>query len=681
MAAVLGAGSVGKEYGVYQISMSPGDKHPFLLTYGFARIEVTLTQFDSPEADTVLTTKDIPCLSCEECQSSMVEQMLAELLDFEEETVAKWMFAGGKNDGSAYSVLDAGLRDRAPKSLSSLIQLIEASVVEFERDYDYFRAHGFNRISCANRKLPTRKIRHAGRHELLWMTRNSQSLFETPYETGINYLGKYYLPKEVETRIRVKSYDSYENRLLLGFLGELHSHTRLIYKSLKEDVASITSIEERLYPLRKEGYSLPALTLLRQCVVRENHFTAKLEELIARLRRLLRIYEAAFPGVKGVFSRAPRRTKVFQEIRCYSSIYDLMLKWLKFGDFALARENLALHSLRLDKLYEYYTLFNLLCWFHNVGFDEDNEEGIPITQAQFSLKSCHYRREEQVATLYKLALGNTRLRLYYQPVIYGDLREENGISLHRLSSRNPKAQQPRDSFWIPDFLLAVKRGSKDYEWHIFDAKYSKCSSLWDGYPKTGIFTEVVSKYGTDVRGPYPSDKISSVWLFSGRESSRNLQFAERSSWASNNYLEHRSGIGALTPAYSCLDEVLFPILGIDNEQTHYQGQGVAHTEGLDRRLAGKKNVGSNNPSLRLVEELHNLIEDSSLLYKSRWSESVLGISHPLLRKTAPIGREAKYYSKAVVNGEECFVYNRWLPNHENKLRSVVEKRRQSTHET
>ncbi|MBF4807441.1 MAG: hypothetical protein HXK26_01915 [Lancefieldella rimae] len=664
-------------YSLYRVPLDQNKKQPFLLTYGFARIEVLLTVKDSPESEVILTTKDIPCLSNEDYQAPMIAKMLTELLDVEEKTVAKWMFSGNESNRKVFSIIDAALQDKSPKSLSSMVQLFEASVIEYENDYNYFCAHGFSKVIRTNSKLPPRKIRCTGSHELLWMARNSHVLSETPYETSIDYLGRYYLPREIETGIRVKSYDSYENRIVLGFLSELLANAKTICSSLKSDTASIRALEERLNSLKRGEYSLPALTLLRQCIIREGCYVEKLNDVINNLQRIKRKYEAVLPGVKAQFVRVPRRTKVFQEIKCYSGIYELVMRWLKFGDFSLARENLALHSLRLDKLYEYYSLFRLLCWFYNVGFEEDSAEKTPIEQVSFSLKSRYYSNERQVATLYKLVRGNIRIRLYYQPVIYGDEREENGITLHRLS-RNPKLPKRLDSYWTPDFMLKVSRGKSDPEWHIFDAKFSKASNLWDGYPKGGTFTEVMSKYKMDIGGLSSFDKVSSIWLFSGRGEAYNLQVAELSSWASKYYAGHHSGIGSLTPFYSCLDEILPLILGLKERVLHDDINPISIDSVTSSSTAAPiGQVKPFNRCLELIMELYDIVEDNKILYKSRWSEANLGFAHPLLRKSLPKGREGRYYTKVELNGEVCYAYSYWLPNYENKLRIYIKKHQQS----
>lgn len=291
------------------------DRQPFLLTYGFVRIEVSLIDENPSKDEIVLTTKDIPCFSSDDNQASIIEGMLNNLLDAEEETVTGWMFTGVSDELSNYSIIDAAMRENSPKSLSSIIQFFESCVNEYESNYDYFRSHGFSKISRTNTRLPAAKIQRTGSHELLWIAKNSHVLFETPYETSIDYLGKYYLPREVETSMRNKTYDSYENRIVLGFIDELVLNASTILLSLRKQTLSIAAIEEKLSPFKSEEYSLPALILVRQCAIREKQFVTRLQNIINNLQKLKRKYSIALPGVNAQFTRNPRRTKVFQEVK------------------------------------------------------------------------------------------------------------------------------------------------------------------------------------------------------------------------------------------------------------------------------------------------------------------------------------------------------------------------------
>lgn len=58
-------------------------------------------------------------------------------------------------------------------------------------------------------------------------------LSEVPESRGISMYGKSYLPQRVRTEVRVKTHDSYENRLILGFLSEVVKTARTLRKSLR----------------------------------------------------------------------------------------------------------------------------------------------------------------------------------------------------------------------------------------------------------------------------------------------------------------------------------------------------------------------------------------------------------------------------------------------------------------
>ena len=215
-------------------------------------------------------------------------------------------------------------------------------------------------------------------------------------------------------------------------------------------------------------------------------------------------------------------------------------------------------------------------------------------------------------------------------------------------------------------MLKVENGSSMSRWHIFDAKFSKPSSLWGNYPKEGPFTTMMSKYKTDVCGSDTSDITASLWLLSGRDPGQHLQYAELSSWASRHFNDMHSGIGALTPSYSCLNEVLGAILGVEGQLPSASenasakiGQSdtkqISDTQSAlsDSVMQPTTSTAANrkrpaNKCLPLIVELYGIVEDSELLFKSRWSEMSLGIAHPLLRKSPQKGE-----SESITPKQKC----------------------------
>lgn len=685
------------EYGV-QFRSDQGisaSKKIFLNTFGFARIEV-LAFFEGEEDPEVLSTRDIPCLSKDDQVTENIEKMLSELLDSEDTHASRWMFSGGDRSESPYSIIDGSLQDNSPKSLSAMVHLIEKVLIIFSVHQEYFRTHGYSRIVSRKTKLPIRKIRRAGNYEQLWISKNLQTLSETTSENGIEYAGSYYLPTRVETGKRVKTFNSYENRLILGFLEEILRTTRVIRETLVKGMSSIRALEERLSMFSAENYAIPALSLVRAYSVREKSYLAQIESFIGKAQELLRLYSFFMKGVTPKYSRNPRRTKVFQELQPYSQIYDLISEWISFGDFSLAKEGLALHALRADKLYEYYVLYKILVWFESRGFVATD---IKIGKYR---PERHFRPETHVSTVYDFAYQQVKVRLYYQPVIRGkDIKSEEGITLRRLSS---------SSIWKPDYIIRITTADGRIKWHVIDAKYSNPLSLMKGYPYRGALATCIMKYRQDIGGEELSDIVTSVWLLAGKGYIQDPIFAERSGWAKKHYHLCRSGIGLLTPAVSHLDRYfaeICPIASRDDSNVDEKNIALQVSKTYlmkeDRNAAIQdddlgtstvpstnskrnptrfllKNQGRNGIKQGLDEEtislVNQLIESfncDNRLFDSHWASREFGISHPLLRKRIPNDREGKNYRTIRLKGGVYTVFTNWLPHQKIKLNNYVEK--------
>lgn len=686
-------------------------KRMFLNTFGFARIEM-VAHFEGEETPDVLSTKDIPCLSRDDLDTQNAEKMLTELLDSDDTLASRWMFTKSDRQKAPYSIIDGSLQDGAPKSLSAIVHLIEKVTVTYSMHQEYFRTHGYSRIVSRKTELPVRKIRRAGNQELLWISKNLQTFSETPSDSGIEYAGSYYLPTKVETGVRSKTFDSYENQLALGFLEEVLRTAKTVKTTLAEGSSSIRALEEKLTALSTESYVIPALALVRSYSLREKSYLTQIELLIGKAQELLRLYSFFMQGVKPKYSRNPRRTKVFQELQPYSQIFDLILEWMAFGDFSLAKEGLALHALRTDKLYEYYVLYRILLWLEKKGFVADESMENPIFIGYYHPERL-YRPETQVSTVYNLTLRNTKVRLYYQPVIHGTNVEDEGITLHRLSS---------NSYWTPDYLIKLVTEDGETEYHALDAKYSAPNYLYggrgeSGYPKGGELSKCVMKYRLDIGGESPTDKVSSVWLLAGKGYRRSPIIAEYSSWAREHFHAKHSGIGSLTPAISHLDsyfEEICPSLLVNDasnkgnnaenlstqapETSSSNEMGSENAEAVvlnkyaestaerkkSRSRSPQRKQGAHSSTQRFDEEVADLVSRlveqlgcDDKLFDGRWASRELAVSHPLLRKRIPAGREGRYYTKMKLMGTEYYLFANWLPNQKIKLNNYVEKLEQN----
>lgn len=533
--------------------------HFFREAYGFARIEVEL-EIEGMEESFLLSTLDIPCRSQNANESAHIERMLMQLLDTNDEATS-WMFSCSRGVSTGYSLLDGTDSTGSASSLGSMVGLIERVLAEYEKQAGFFRNGARSRIVRQSRTVPVSAVRTAGRDELVWMARNTGSLYECAERQGVQYNGSWYMPRKLETSVRAKSFDCYENQRVLGFLSEIARTATGLLDIVKDGSQGMLDIEERLGRLGEGPSMLPALAIIRLYAARGRRHVARLEACVAHARELRRMYGSFLPDVREAFGYSVRRTKAFTEIRPYFRLFAFMQEWLAFGAFAPAREGLAFQAAKLDRLYEYFVLYRMTSWLAGHGFAPRAGSDRAIRLGAYEPEGF-FKPETGVATVYELEAGvggpgTVGVTLYYQPIIRSSELEEEGICLHRLSCKNGSRAQ---NYWTPDFLLAVTMPDGTRSYHVVDAKYRFAHDLAEPYPKSGELAECVMKYRQDVMGA-EGERVESVWLVAGKWRYDAVMYAETSPWAKMHGVAPRSGVAVLTTDVDKLDAVFAEVLG------------------------------------------------------------------------------------------------------------------------
>lgn len=570
------------------------DRPWFRQSFGFVRIGLELW-FESSSQPVLVSTQDIACRSLRKVESEHVERMLLQLLDADD-IASRWMFSHAAEQAGTYALLDGGRADYAAKSLSSMIDLMDCVLREYEHQEAFFRTAARCQIVSKPSIVPLRSVRRVGRSELLWLSKNMDTLQASEENRGIAYQGACYLPRKVETSVRVKTYECYENQCVLGFLAQVLSTASTMLNALRKALSSMNNIEAQLRSMIDADAALPALAIVRTYVTRERSFINTLQDQIGRAHDLQRRYSACLPNVSALFSRTIRRTKTFTEVQSYYRLYTLMQEWNAIGDYSLAKESLALHVTRSDKLYEYYVLYNLLKWLSEHGFTACDDTSEPIRCGAFTSEGF-YKPETGIATVYELVLpnasatlennsktkqtaaasdlqsqfrasvqragehcadatgGKLKVKLYYQPIIHANAWEDEGIRLHRLSYKNNERAQ---NYWTPDYLLELTLPNGQSSYHVIDAKYRRISDLISNYPNGGALSECVVKYRLDTAGSL-GERVSTVWLLAGKHDFGEVRYAESSPWAASNFALPRSGVALLSIEQNNLDAVFAEI--------------------------------------------------------------------------------------------------------------------------
>lgn len=340
----------------------------FLLQYDTVTLSIVLTLNDRSEI--TLYSGFLLCASQHQSDNRNISQILTELTAIEDDTILDLMFAHRSKQESLSSNFFGG--HRAYQSLSSYVALLEQVHNCYRDNYNYFRTLARHMLVKANIVTSFDRVRMLTHQSQMWLTHNLQVLTEVlPEQAAVNYLGKNYLPMQMQSTTNVKSYDTYENRVVVGFLQlVLHNAGKIAqdYKDfLHEHLNSIKDLRSKLNA-KGDTYEAPIITLkflqYQKCEQELEH----LYELLTDLNSIYRGYAQLFKLKGALLHNLPRKAKAFQEIKPYAQVFHTINRWFRFGEFSLQKDMLFLQGKTLDKLFEYYCLYRILDMLLKAGF-------------------------------------------------------------------------------------------------------------------------------------------------------------------------------------------------------------------------------------------------------------------------------------------------------------------------
>ena len=340
----------------------------FLMQYDTVTLSLTLTLKDRSEL--TLYSNFLLCASQHQSDNRNISQILTELTAIQDDTILELMFAQRTAHESLNTNLFGG--HRAYQSLSSYVTLLEQVLSCYRANYNYFRTLARHMLVKSDIVTSFDQVRMMTQRSQQWLTQNLHVLSEvSPEQAALTYLGKNYLPMQMQSTINVKSFDTYENRVVVGFLQMvLHNASKIgqDYKAfLQEHLSSIKVLRAQLKE-RGLPYEAPIITLkflqFQKCEQELNH----LYELITDLNGLYRNYEQLFKLKDVLLRNFPRKAKAFQEIKPYAQVFHTINRWFRYGEFSLQKDMLFLQGKTLDKLFEYYCLYRLLDMLIGAGF-------------------------------------------------------------------------------------------------------------------------------------------------------------------------------------------------------------------------------------------------------------------------------------------------------------------------
>lgn len=444
------------------------------------------------------------CVSKNPEDATNIQKILQELIAFDDSQVGEWIFSDAKR-GASNSLYEGKWNKRAYKSLSSYIQLLEKIIACYKNNYTYFKMQGKHTIKRSDALVPCENVKTVSRDSFNWIVQNTAQLADVPYSSGIQYQGKNYLPYRIKTDAKQKSWDVYENRVVISFLYTALLNAKQIYAEFDSDILNVERIFSRIHGNFPKEYRAPIITIKSLQVSFCRILLGKLNHSINALQNIYKQYKTLFDVPISLLTTFPRKTSTFCELKPYAEVFETIVHWFQYGEYSLEKERLILQVKTLDKLFEYYCLLRLLKLLADNGYQKADVER-PVFKYSYTSGDNYYQNEKDVANTYMLSNNGVTVVLYYQPVISA-VGFENHLSLFRTTK--PPYYKP--NYYTPDFVLKFSSTEHNEEYVIFDAKFSSRSSIQKHY-----LPEIIRKYSCEfgVAADNPAPKM--VWILQGR---------------------------------------------------------------------------------------------------------------------------------------------------------------------
>lgn len=255
--------------------------------------------------------------------------------------------------------------------------------------------------------------------------------------------------------------------------------------------------------LDDDGYIVPILFVRDQIIRNNKNNIEKLLMLKKEFKKLKNIYFNLFQFENDTIyfeKQIPKKTKIFSTLQHYNRSYQLIREWILFDEIDMEFNHLLQKIKRIDDLYEYYCLMNLLQSI------KKNKYILNINQTNKIRKESNGFKSTEICNVFVFEQKNRSICLWYQPTIYDDFVSVNEhLDLYRLTSNWEKKYR----YYKPDFVL-TRYEDNSTKFDIFDAKYSNIENCNKYYLK-----DAVRKYGHELvngKGRF----ADSVWLLSGK---------------------------------------------------------------------------------------------------------------------------------------------------------------------
>lgn len=400
-----------------------------------------------------------------------------------------------------YSTILSGIKANETISLEAKIAFLEQTLDIYKKSYQYLKNNPYCKLEKKETVDSFDKLQSISQRTIQYITNNIDELAVVNYNTGIRYNDQYYQPNRVLVEKNSYSYDVYENRIIVGFLKTLVSEIKITIKSLLEK----TYLKNKTSA--QDGYVDSMYQIFSRSIKRINGYIESLESLYNKYQQLYCFYIQLFNISANAVSALPVFTPVFRSINAYRQIYTVIHNWFSIGNYDLGKDELLLSFISTSKIYEYYCLVKMLCHITK----NTEYELIESNSISYRVNNSFYG-DTKYNNTFIFVNSDSKLTLYFQPVVYGDSRAFNGLDLFRNTSSNAKKDNNnKGKTYTPDYIIKIERNNI-VEYIILDAKFSTPENI-----RLHQLQELVYKYLFSISTLNENDQIKGLYILCGKK--------------------------------------------------------------------------------------------------------------------------------------------------------------------
>ena len=489
--------------------MFPGggssDRRIFMDCYGFVEISLVVSDNDGNEYQ--YTSEYLPVLVRRGELNNAVKAMVNYVYSNQELLLL---------NGEPKAKNPANLKESGYQNLSAQIILAEEIAAVYESSFGYFKANSRFKIDKISKVDRFEHLQYVTPATVQFIATHPEELRRMSSYSGIRIGNSVYQPEKTFSMHNERSYDIYENQVVLGFI-------RKMIDSIDELYEHCCSLLEQIPGNENYGdeYIYSSFFMFTETKRMLENGLARLTNLRTKFAHLWTMYSGALKIKPEIIIHEPRPSHVFLSVPQYNRIFVQIHKWFQFGIYDFTKENFMLSFIKISSLYEGYLLAKMITYFQSRGYViEGTRKHVYPTR-----RNWKYKNTNCVNTFF-FRNDRHKLTLYYQPVIYDtDESGINGIGLIRNNSI-PVLKGDSDDNWLgshyysPDYLIKMEDDSSA-RYLILDAEYSDLACVRRHHVRDLAF-----KYLFSISPVRPADTVVGLCIIYGKcKSSNQIQSA------------------------------------------------------------------------------------------------------------------------------------------------------------